>query len=66
MKTVYIDIYFLINFCVDIIALAIALYILKIKKRIFEENPFFYWSGEGYKNTSNTPTPTEKMSKTTT
>ncbi len=31
MKTVYVDIYFLINFCVDIIALGIALYILKIK-----------------------------------
>lgn len=31
MKTVYIDIYFLINFCVDIIALALALYILKIR-----------------------------------
>lgn len=31
MKTVYIDIYFLINFCVDIIALGLALYILKIK-----------------------------------
>ena len=31
MKTVYVDIYFLINFCVDIMALGIALYILKIK-----------------------------------
>ena len=31
MKTVYVDIYFLINFCVDAIALGIALYILKIK-----------------------------------
>ncbi|MBQ7333415.1 MAG: sigma-E processing peptidase SpoIIGA [Clostridia bacterium] len=31
MKTVYVDIYFLINFCVDIFALGLALYILKIK-----------------------------------
>ncbi len=31
MKTVYVDIYFLINFCVDIIALGLALYVLKIK-----------------------------------
>jgi sigma-E processing peptidase SpoIIGA len=31
MKTVYVDIYFLINFCVDVIALAIALYVMKIK-----------------------------------
>ena len=30
MKTVYIDIYFLINFCVDIIALALALCVTKI------------------------------------
>lgn len=31
MKTVYIDIYFLINFCVDFIALGLALYVVKIR-----------------------------------
>jgi len=31
MKTVYVDIYFLINFCVDFIALGIAVYIIKLK-----------------------------------
>ena len=31
MKTVYIDIYFLINFCVDIIAIGLALCVLKIR-----------------------------------
>ena len=31
MKTVYIDVYFLINFCVDILALALAAYITKIE-----------------------------------
>lgn len=31
MKTLYIDVYFLINFCVDLFALGIALYFMKIK-----------------------------------
>lgn len=31
MKTVYVDIYFFINFCVDVLALSIATYFVKIK-----------------------------------
>lgn len=34
MKTVYIDVYFLINFCVDVLALSAASYLTKMKCRV--------------------------------